>query len=171
MRCEIGAEVARSVGGSGSLAMAKEGSSTGVLSLRLRFSVDDGYAPPQGAVALLRESRFFPPAAPADASARREGFWKLGEDDDDGVPRQIQWRLQTGADGLVLGGQTLVPPGAVYFNAKASFDAAQDKLALYDGRITVKEDIGVNTPVFSARGILAEFKIVGTFECSRAAAS
>ena len=113
MRCEIGSEVARSVGGSGSLAMAKEGSSTGVLSLRLRFSVDDGYAPPQGAVALLRESKFFPSAAsaaPADTSTRREGFWKLGEDDDDGVPRQIQWRLQTGADGLALEEALFAPP-------------------------------------------------------------
>ena len=43
-------------------------------------------------------------------------------------------------------------------------------VTLERGRITVKEDIGVNTPVFNARGILAEFKIVGTFEARPRAA-
>ena len=35
----------------------------------------------------------------------------------------------------------------------------------------IKEEIGVNTPLFpTARGILAEFKIVGTFEARPRAA-
>ena len=40
-------------------------------------------------------------------------------------------------------------------------------LELTFGRITVKEALGADTPIFSARGILAEFKIVGVFECAQ----
>ena len=41
LKCEIGSEVARSLGGSGTLAKAQ--SSTVELSLRLRFTLDEGY--------------------------------------------------------------------------------------------------------------------------------
>ena len=73
---------------------------------------------------------------------------------------------------VVLGEQTMVAgDSAIYFNAICTVsDGARDaagnasqKVTLSDGRITVKEDIGVNTGIFQARGILAEFKIVGTF--------
>ena len=83
-------------------------------------------------------------------------------DADDGVPQQVQWRLQTSeAEGLVLGGDTLCPAGPVYFNAL--FKAANGG-SLERGRITVKEEIGQDFGIFNAKGILAEFKIVGTFE-------
>ena len=83
------------------------------INLRLGFGVDEGYVPPQGGVSLLAPSRFF-----SDESPR--GFWKVDDDGDDGFPRQVQWRLRTSDSeaGLVLGGDTLLPPGAVYFNAK-----------------------------------------------------
>lgn len=165
VKCEIGSEVARSVGGSGTL--AKGSSSTALLTLKLGFTVDEGYAPPQGAVAFLAPSRFF-----TDASPR--GFWKVDDDGDDGFPRQVQWRLHTSdaEEGLVLGGDTLLPAGAVYFNAKCKTKTSQAGeamgITLGDGRITVKEDLGANTPLFQGRGILAEFKVCGTFECREA---
>ena len=56
VRCQIGSDVARSVGGSGELAKAQ--TSTGQLDLRLAFGLDEGYSPPQGPVRLLRTSRY-----------------------------------------------------------------------------------------------------------------
>ena len=161
VKCEIGSEVARSVGGSGQLASSRA-SGTAVLDLRLSFALDKGYSPPQGPVRLARSSRYF----------SEVGFWKVDADTDDGVPEQVQWRLQTD-DGLVLGGQTLVPPGPCYFNmlytpADGDGDGAGGGGSLDKGRITVKEDIGVNTGIFQAKGILAEFKIVGTCSAARA---
>ena len=41
-----------------------------------------------------------------------------------------------------------------------------EAITLSDGRITVKEDVGADVGIFRAKGILAEFKIVGTFECT-----
>ena len=158
---EIGSEVAKAVGGSGELAKRKDATSTGSLTLLVRFHLDDGFSPPQGKVDLLRASRFFAPE-----TAERNGFWKTTEDLDNGVPTQVQWRLQTSSDGLVLGDDTLVPGDTkLYFNAKADFDEDSGALRLYDGRVTVKEDLGANVGIFAAKGILAEFKIVGTFEC------
>jgi hypothetical protein len=167
VRCEIGQEVARAVGGSG--ALAKGGvSSTALLDLRLQFALDDGYAPPQGSVTLLKESRFF---------VNEPGFWKVEADDDDGTPQQISWRLRVGDAGLLVDGdRALLAPGQnVYFNAMSSWTeggvarGTDGGLILNAGRITVKEDIGINVGLFDARGILAEFKIVGVFECSRVA--
>lgn len=158
---EIGSEVAKAVGGSGELAKRRDATSTGSLSLLLRFNTDDGFSPPQGKVDLLRASRFFAPE-----TAERNGFWKTTEDLDNGVLTQVQFRLQTSSDGLVLGDDTLVPGDTkLYFNAKADFDEDSGALRLYDGRVTVKEDLGANVGLFNAKGILAEFKIVGTFEC------
>jgi hypothetical protein len=62
-----------------------------------------------------------------------------------------------------LGDDVLVPPGPMYFNARCEWK--EGRLALYDGRLTVKEDVGIDVGLFKAKGILAEFKIVGTFEC------
>ena len=45
-------------------------------------------------------------------------------------------------------------------------DEAARPIALGRGRVTVKEDIGVNTGIFQGRGILAEFKLVGSFDVS-----
>lgn len=78
---------------------------------------------------------------------------------------EVQWRLQSAA-GLELGGQVLLPPGPVYFNALCTVQPGGG-VALEKGRITVKEDIGINTGLFQGRGILAEFKIVGSFEVRR----
>ena len=78
---------------------------------------------------------------------------------------EVQWRLQS-AEGLTLGGQTLLPPGPIYFNALCTV-LPSGGVALEKGRITVKEDIGVNAGLFQGRGILAEFKVVGSFEVKR----
>ena len=85
-------------------------------------------------------------------------------DDDEGVPTYVQWRTKC------LGIETVgLPAGSLYFNAKIVRDG--DRCTLEAGRLTVKEEIGVNTPLFpTARGILAEFKIVGTFEARPRAA-
>ena len=155
VQCEIGSDVARAVGGSGALARSKDGASTGAITLPLRFSRDVGYDPPQGATELLRSSRFF---------SAQPGFWKVDADDDRGMPVIVQWRMSTGPDGIVLGEQVLVPSGSLYFNAKVEYDDEAAALTLYDGRLTVKEEIGVNTGIFNAKGILAEYKIVGVFE-------
>ena len=159
IKCEIGSEPARRVGGSGTL--AKGSSSTGNIDLKLQFSVDEGYSPPQGPVKLLRSSRFF----------QDVGFWKVDADTDDGVPQQVQWRLRTSEEGITLGGQELVPKGDCYFNALCTaFDGEPATVTLGNGRITVKEEIGANVGIFNAKGILAEFKIVGVFDAAKARA-
>ena len=86
------------------------------------------------------------------------------QDDDEGVPTYVQWRTKC------LGIESVgLPAGSLYFNAKIVRDG--DRCTLEAGRLTVKEEIGVNTPLFpTARGILAEFKIVGTFEARPRAA-
>ena len=78
--------------------------------------------------------------------------------------RRLQWRV------ACLGIESVgLPAGPLYFNAKIALDG--DAISLTSGRLTVKEEIGVNTPLFpTARGILAEFKIVGTFEARARAA-
>ena len=154
LRCEIGSAVAKGLGGSGELAKGPT-TGTAVLDICITFSLDEGYDPPQGPTRLRKSSRFFDDV----------GFWKVDADTDDGVPQQVQWRLQSG-EGVELGGQALLPPGPVYFNALCRVQP-DGSVALEKGRITVKEDIGVNTGIFQGRGILAEFKIVGSFEVKR----
>jgi hypothetical protein len=169
VQCEIGAANARRLGGTGKLA---SGDATGAdvgLDLRLRFLLDSGFEPPQGSVELLRPSRFFD-----EAPGAVRGFWKVDADDDAGVPTAVQWRLS--CTGLNASGNILVSPGPLYFNAKVEQPVGgiagrqgvgTTGVRMGDGRITVKEDLGVNL-LFQARGILAEFKIVGSFECSPA---
>jgi len=160
VRCQVGAELARSLGGSGEL--AKMQSSPRVqLDFLLQFAQDEGYDPPQGSVQLVRPSTRF----------SQSGFWKVTATDDADTPSAVQWRLRL-EQPLEASGVGLVPAGDVYFSAKVDLDAfrdearspAADALVLTEGRVTVKEDIGINTGIFNARGILAEFKIVGDFE-------
>jgi len=91
------------------------------------------------------------------------------------VPTAVKWRLF--CSGLSSGGSTVLPEGPLYFNAlvedrRRSPDDAEGvrPLSLGGGRLTVKEDVGVNT-IFQARGILAEFKLVGRFDVSPRAAA
>jgi len=159
VRCEIGSGVAKSVGGSGALAKANSQDVRLELSLALDQYTEERYQdPPQGALRFLRQSRFFEPE-----SEIIEGFFKI-EADAEGVPTYVQWRTKC------LGIESVgLPAGSLYFNAKIVRDG--DRCTLEAGRLTVKEEIGVNTPLFpTARGILAEFKIVGTFEARPRAA-
>ena len=157
IRCQIGSEAARAVGGSGEL--ARGSTSTAAIDFPMSFSRDAGFVPPQGSVNLIRASRFLAP---------KPGFWKLESDDDDGVPQTVQWRLHS-EQGMRLGEDVLVPPGPIYFNARCEWK--EGRLTLYDGRLTVKEDVGIDVGLFKAKGILAEFKIVGTFACVRCVAA
>ncbi|EOD12336.1 hypothetical protein EMIHUDRAFT_104216 [Emiliania huxleyi CCMP1516] len=157
IRCELGAAVASSLGGSGSLARGRTDASTDVrLDCGVRFEIDAGFDPPQGTVRLARPSRLL----------AAEGFWKISETDDRDVPKAISWRLQS--TGIRAGEEELVPPGPLYFNALLEGDGSTLPLQLTAGRLTVKEDIGADVGIFRARGILAEFKIVGAFEAQRA---
>ena len=63
-----------------------------------------------------------------------------------------------------------MPPGPLYFDAKcARGRGGALALRLYDGLITVKEEVGADVPgLFRSRGILAEFKVVGTFSAEPA---
>ena len=160
VRCEIGSGVAKSVGGSGALAKANSQDVRLELSLALDQYTEERYQdPPQGALRFLRASRFFEPE-----SSTIEGFFKIEADNYEGVPTYVQWRTKC------LGIESVgLPAGSLYFNAKIVRDG--DRCTLEAGRLTVKEEIGVNTPLFpTARGILAEFKIVGTFEARPRAA-
>jgi hypothetical protein len=55
-----------------SLAISKGGGSSVDLAVRVKFSEDEGYEPPQGRVIVQGESSFFRTSA--------QNFWKLGED-------------------------------------------------------------------------------------------
>ena len=157
IRCELGAAVASSLGGSGSLARGRTDASTDVrLDCGVRFEIDAGFDPPQGTVRLARPSRLL----------AAEGFWKVSETDDRDVPKAISWRLQS--TGIRAGEEELVPRGPLYFNALLEGDGSTLPLQLTAGRLTVKEDLGADVGIFRARGILAEFKIVGAFEAQRA---
>lgn len=149
--CEIGSDIAKSVGGSGQLAKGSP-TSTVTLNLRLAFSLKqvEGnlvYYQPKGSVKLLRPSKY--------VSGDGSGFWTLEPNSmyQEGVPQQVQWCVDL-PDGLSLGEQTLVPPGPLYFNALV--EATPSGVVLSEGRLTVKEEL--------PGGILAEFKIVGVFD-------
>ena len=170
VRCSIGSEVARGLGGTGTLS---KGDGTGTLGLDfdVAFSVDEGFEPPQGTVKLLSTSRLLS----ADGGDRLPGFWSVDATDGDDVPQNIRWRLF--CTGLSSGDSTVVPEGPLYFNAlieerrRTPGDASEARpIALRSGRLTVKEDISVNT-IFQSRGILAEFKLVGSFDAGPRAAS
>ena len=87
---------------------------------------------------------------------------QVDADDDDGVPQQLQWRLKTCEGGLCLGDQTLVPEGPLYFNALCTTISGDEQdgdicgggdvtVELGDGRLTVKEDVGVDVGLFQVR--------------------
>lgn len=175
----LGRSVARQLGGSGTLATSN-GQAESIADVRLSFScafaIEPEYAPPQGTVALLRPSRYLSTSTAAEESAaarannrRRpavaKGFWTVDATDDDDVPTAIKWRLQCD-EGIVVSGVQIVPAGPVYFNALVERGSSEGEVRLVEGRVTVKEDIGVDSPLFSGRGILAEFKVIGCFDCS-----
>ena len=162
VRCELGADVARALGSTGTIAKCE--TSTVGLDLQLAFELDDGFEPAQGSVVMTRSSRFFEPCG---------GYWQVDATSDEDVPTAIKWRLS--CTGLEAGGECLVPCGPLYFNAlvqplaRAVPEGGSDEVkppvwGLAEGRLTVKEALGSNAGLFNARGILAEFKIIGSFE-------
>lgn len=180
VRCTLGSQPARELGGTGTLAKG-EASSTVGLDYSVRFELEEGYDPPQGTVSLLSASRLLSTSTAAEEAAAAaagtrpavaKGFWSVDATDDEDVPTAIKWRLQ--CVGIESGGVTIVPEGQIYFNALVGERRALPgeesaegtrPISLGSGRVTVKEDVGVNT-IFQARGILAEFKLVGSFDAA-----
>ena len=158
VRCEIGSGVAKSVGGSGALAKANSQDVRLELSLALDQYTEERYQdPPQGALRFLRPSRFFEPESDAI-----EGFFKIEADNDEGVPTYAGRTKRLGIESVGCQRDRSSTPRSC-----ATAIAARSRR----GGLTVKEEIGLNTPIFpTARGILAEFKIVGTFEARPRAA-
>eukprot|EP00316_Scyphosphaera_apsteinii_P008932 CAMPEP_0119308018 /NCGR_PEP_ID=MMETSP1333-20130426/8355_1 /TAXON_ID=418940 /ORGANISM="Scyphosphaera apsteinii, Strain RCC1455" /LENGTH=245 /DNA_ID=CAMNT_0007311699 /DNA_START=77 /DNA_END=814 /DNA_ORIENTATION=+ len=159
IQCDIGAAVARAAGGTGTL--ARQSSSAEIrLDLRVALDLDAGYEPPQGSVRLLSSSRLL-------NSSR--GFWKVDATDEEDMPTALQMRLS--CKDIEVSGETLVPAGALYFNAlidQSNSAGAASAVRLSRGQLTVKEDLGVNLGLFNPRGILAEFKLIGTFRATAA---
>jgi len=89
--------------------------------------------------------------------------------DESGMPTAVQWRLS--CSGISAGGDEdeLVPQGSLYCNALLTV-RADGGITLGDGRLTVKEELGISgaPSIVNAKGILAEFKIVGSFDMSPA---
>lgn len=161
----IGSEVARSLGGTGTLARS-DVSGTAAIKLLLRFDADQRFtAYPQGTAALLRPSRYVTAVQPA-------GLWSVEVDEEDGlVPQALELRLET--EEIAMSGATLVPAGQLFFNARLESDESASRVAALtsgrptgnqvirfaDGRIVVKE--------YGALGAVAglsELKVVGTFD-------
>lgn len=164
VRCTLGAQVARELGGTGALAKQKTAASNVGLDFSVAFEQDEGFDPPQGTVRLLSQSRLLASSTVEEEAARAEpgekpavakGFWTVDTTDDEEVPTSVRWRLQCA--GITVGDDELVPPGPLYFNALVaqqppdSTAARTCPVSLGSGRVTVKEEIGVNA-VFRARG-------------------
>ena len=180
VRCTLGSQPARDLGGTGTLAKG-EASSTVSVDYSVRFELEKGFDPPQGTVSLFSSSRLLSTSTATEEAAAAaggtrpavaKGFWSVDATDDDDVPTAVRWRLQCA--GIESGGVTIVPEGQIYFNALVGerrplpgeqVGSTARPISLGDGRLTVKEDVGVNT-IFQARGILAEFKLVGSFDAS-----
>ena len=154
---EIGSQVAKKLGGTGELARGDV--MTFKIGVTVQLALDEGYDPPQGSVFILSDSNIF----------KGEGFWSVSEDNDQGVPTSIQFNLKC-PQGIKVSGELVIPPGNLYVNLKIQSDAPQqgkligglDGVSLYNGRLTVKEDIKSSFMLTAYNGILAEFKIVGT---------
>jgi len=173
VKCVVGPTIARQLGGTGSL--ARRGGGTDVrLDFSVAFAQEVGYDPPQGTVRLLGESKLLSTstaeeeaalAPPGERPQVAKGFWSVDKTDEFDVPTAVRWRLQCA--GISSGGEEVVAAGQLYFNAlvgqRRPSAAAATSIVLSDGRVTVKEDIGVNA-IFQARGILAEYKVVGSFD-------
>lgn len=147
LRMALGSEPARGAGGSGSL--ARKVSPTVALELPVAFKIDltPALDPFQGDVRILKDSKFFttPPC-----------FWLAEyERADDLVPKL--WQMRLGCKGIDASGEGLLPEGQVFFNAKVG-KTRRGEWELNGGTITVKETVP------GSRGILAELKIVGTFD-------
>lgn len=158
LRCEVGPEAARAVGGTGALARRRDLQGGIGLSVSLVLERDERLAVPSGAARLVRPSRFFAPV----------GSWQVeAVDEATMVPSAIGLKLL--CTGLESGGEVLVEEGPVYLRASVERDAAAGRVLelsgggaggevavrLVGGTIAVEEDIGLG---------FAEFKLVGAFE-------
>ncbi|KAJ1455938.1 hypothetical protein M885DRAFT_518829 [Pelagophyceae sp. CCMP2097] len=140
---DIGAIAAKRAGGSGVLAKsARIDSPSMCIGLTVGFEIDARNEPPSGPARAV-ESKFF-----------GEGFVTIVDDANDGTPQVLRVKLDC-PKGLTVTGETLVEAGEVYFTTR--LERRDDgTFRLFDGIVGVREA--------SSGGILAELKIVGTFE-------
>ena len=109
VRCTLGSRVARGMGGTGTLALQREESSTVGIDFTVAFELEEGYDPPQGIVRLLSPSKYLSSSTAAEESQRAapgakpavsKGFWSVDTTDDEGVPTvvvtAVVWRLECG---------------------------------------------------------------------------
>jgi hypothetical protein len=158
LRCEVGPEAARAVGGTGALARRRDSQGGVALSISLVLERDQRLAVPSGPARLVRPSRFFAPV----------GSWQVeAVDEATMAPSAIAFQLL--CTGLESGGEVLVKQGPVYLRASVERDTAAGRVLelsgggaggeaavrLVGGTIAVEEDIGLG---------FAEFKLVGAFE-------
>lgn len=146
LRMTLGSQPARGAGGSGKL--ARQASPTVTIELPVAFSVDEtpGLDPFQGDVRLLKDSTYFT-TPPSFWSAEYE---RAGD--------TLLWQMRVACRGIGASGEVLVPEGEpVFFNARIG-KSRLGQWELSDGTVTVRE-----TVPFSG-GVLAELKIVGTFD-------
>ena len=128
LRASIGADLARSLGGTGSLAMRGGEGGTAELSARVAFERDERFtAYPQGTARLLRPSRYL---------SSQRGLWSV-EASEQG-PRAGEQVLELRWESEPIGPEddALVPGGPIYLSGVVSLDEQATRVAaLTSGRV------------------------------------
>ena len=140
-RLSIGADVARSLGGTG-LTASSSAESTAEIALELAFERNTEFgAYPQGTVRLLRDSRFV---------SDELGLWSIESDgSSESLVQALEVRLQS--EGIALSGVELVRPGPFYLSALLDIDERAARVtALTAGSVQPEETISAQ-PGDSAR--------------------
>jgi hypothetical protein len=84
---------------------------------------------------------------------------------DDGSPETISMSFKC-PKGIQVSGEELIPKGFMYANLRVG-QARDGGLRLYDGRLTVKEDVKTSFLLSSFDGLISEYKIVGVCEAEK----
>lgn len=102
IKCTIGPDIARELGGTGALAKLQSGADVR-LDYSVAFILEAGYSPPQGTLQLLSPSRFLSTstaeeearlAPPGESPKIAKGFWTVDSTDDNDVPTAVRWRME-----------------------------------------------------------------------------
>mmetsp|Transcript_6707 Transcript_6707/g.16746 ORF Transcript_6707/g.16746 Transcript_6707/m.16746 type:complete len:142 (+) Transcript_6707:145-570(+) len=126
---------------------------------KVRLERDEGYFPPQGTVYVSNSTYF-----KEQDGGEMKGLWRIEDEDSEGTASKISMSLKV-PDGIKVSGEDLVPPGFLYANMRMA-EKRDQGLSLYDGRVTVKEDVGSSFLLTPYNGLIAEYKIVGTCEAA-----
>eukprot|EP00964_Phaeocystis_antarctica_P100044 scaffold65762_cov60-Phaeocystis_antarctica.AAC.7 len=168
VRCTLGLQAARGLRSraedrsGGPLPVAMQESTSGDVGVQysVAFDLEPGRDPgsramAQGTVRLLSTSRYL-------ATSAETATWKVTSTDDDEVPTAIRWCLQCSE--VAAGGDILVPQGPAYFNAFTTAERRQRGLDAGSGRVTIREDSSLLSGFFGTRGLIEEFKTVGSLD-------